>query len=431
MNRMVRKLLASFTVGCAVLGLSSVAVGAASAATPPVVIGCDGVTFTLTQTPGVVTSGMMHVVVADVRIIIPTLVDTTTGTTLITVGTKGPITKDFPWDDPSIKPGHVLQAFLGAGNPCGAPLTIVGPAPTNNPPGVTLVGTPTCAKEGEAGVASFDVTNPNENGVTYQIIVGQGIIQTVSVGAGETARINVSRIAGSYSLALRAGGSVTNPVPFTIEPCVVVTPPAPVAAQPTVTLVGQPASVDGGQSTSVSLLITNTADDTHASVTYHYGDQTITVADGASGTLTISLPSGAHQVTVTGDDGTSASVTVTVPVRESPSPTPTPSETPTSTPSPSSTPSGSTTPPVTQPVSSAPATSTAATTSQVATTETSTQAAALPVSNNTVGRGGHFDTAAQSQTGPSPWTTIGAWLLMMAGVAALAYVRLGRVARHA
>jgi hypothetical protein len=71
------------------------------------------------------------------------------------------------------------------------------------------------------------------------------------------------------------------------------------------------------------------------------------------------------------------------------------------------------------------------TTSQATTTETSTQAAALPVSNNTVGRGGHFDTAAQSQTGPSPWTTIGAWLLMMAGVAALAYVRLGRVARHA
>ena len=429
MNHMVRKSLASFTVGCAVLGLSSVAVGAASAATPPVVDGCAGVTFTLTQTPGVVTSGTMHVVVADVRIIIPTLVDTTTGNTLIATGTKGPVTKDFPWSDASIKPGDTLQAFLGP-NACGPSLTVVGPVPTNNPPGVTLVGTPTCAKEGEAGVASFDVTNPNENGVTYQIIVGQGIIQTVSVGAGETARLNVSRIAGSYSLALRAGGSVTNPVPFTIEPCVV-TPPSPVAAQPTVALVGQPASVNGGQSTSVSLLITNTADDTHASVTYHYGDQTITVADGASGTLTISLPSGAHQVTVTGDDGTSASVTVTVPVRESPSPTPTPSETPTSTPSPSSTPSGSTTPPVTQPASSAPVTSAATTTSRVATTETSTQAAALPVSNNTVGRVGNIDTAAQSQAGPSPWTTIGALLLMIAGVAGLVYVRLGRVARHA
>lgn len=432
MNRKIRTGLASLTVGCMVLGLGSLAVGAASAATPAVAStdGCVGVTITLAQTPGVVTTGQMTVVATEKAIVIPTLVDTTTGVTLIAFGFGAPDTKVVAWSDPSIKVGDVLQAFLGPTNPCGAPLTVVGTVvPTNNPPVITPAGPPTCAQLGGQGVASFDVMNPNNIGISYQILAGQGIVRTVEVGAGQTARINISRPPGTYSFALRAAGEVTNPVPFTIVSCDVVTPPTPVAAQPTLALKGQPACVEEGESTSVDLLITNTADDTHQAVVYSLGGQTVTLADGASGVLSVSLPSGTHQVSVTGDDETSVSLSVTVEVCESSTPSPTPTQTQTSSPSatPTSTPTSST-PPVTQPASSAPS----VTTSQTAAVETSTQAAAvLPANDNAGGRGGNFDTAAQSQAGPSPWTIAGALLLMVAGIAFAIRSRLGYDPTHA
>jgi hypothetical protein len=372
----------------------------------------------------------MHVVVADVRIIIPTLVDMTTGTTIITAGTKGPITKDFPWDDPSIKAGHVLQAFLGAGNPCGAPLTIVGPVvPTNNPPTITLVGTPTSAQQGGTGTASFDVTNPNNVGISYQVFVNNAPAETFTVGAGQTARLDVTRPAGDYTLTLRAGGSVTNPVTFTIPSAV--TPPPPVAAPPTITLKGQPASVDAGQSTTVELLITNTADDTHASAVYHYGDQSITVADGASGVLTITLPAGTHQVTVTGDDGTSASVSVTVPVA-APKPTPTPTQTPSPTTTPAPTVSAA---PAPKPASTGTTTPAPATTQAAVAVSQGTPAPAQVAGVNNQWQpdlAAHGDVGAtQSQAGSSPWMAIGMVLLVLAGIFAYAYIRMGRVLRRA
>ncbi|GEM_PF-1742767 len=432
MNRKIRTGLASLTVGCMVLGLGSLTVGAASAATPAAVPavaavdGCYGVTVTLAQTaPGVI-AGTMKVAVTGAAIVTPMLVNQTTGVTIIATGFKGPDVQTFNWDNTSVKAKDVLQGFLGPNNPCGDPLKVEGPVvPTNNPPVITPAGPPTCAQPGGQGVASFDVMNPNNIGISYQILAGQGIVRTVEVGAGQTARIDISRPPGTYSFALRAAGSVTNPVPFTIVSCDV-TPPAPVAAQPTLALKDQPVCVKEGESTSVDLLITNTADDTHQGVVYSLGGQTVTLADGASGVLSVSLPSGTHQVSVTGDDGTSVALSVTVTVCESSTPTPTPTQTASPTTTPTSTPTSST-PPVTQPASSAPA----VTTSQTAVVETSTQAVALPANNNTGNRGGNFHTAAQSQAGPSPWTIAGALLLMVAGIAFAIRSRLGYDPTHA
>lgn len=97
-------------------------------------------------------------------------------------------------------------------------------------PIVTLTGTHNATATSD-GSADFTVKNPNEVGITYQVNVnGGGGPTSLSVGAGETATLTINRPSGDYALSLRAAGSVTNPVAFTIGSDVVETTPAPAQA---------------------------------------------------------------------------------------------------------------------------------------------------------------------------------------------------------
>jgi hypothetical protein len=92
----------------------------------------------------------------------------------------------------------------------------------------------------------------------------------------------------------------------------------PTPAQPTVVSRLVPCVPDSGNNDTVTVTVTNTDDNTNAGVTYTVvlGGQTktITLADGASGTLTFSgLNTGSYSARVTGNDGTQiSSNTVTV-----------------------------------------------------------------------------------------------------------------------
>lgn len=144
-------------------------------------------------------------------------------------------------------------------------------------PIVTLTGTHNATATAD-GSADFTVKNPNEVGITYQVNVSVGGGFSLSVGAGATATMTVNRPSGDYSLTLRAAGSTTNPVDFTIGSDVVSSPtPAQAPVLPTF--------VDTTSTSPAKLTIPAQGSNTPDAWTYTV-DGTLVSASGSTLTVT-------------------------------------------------------------------------------------------------------------------------------------------------
>lgn len=118
----------------------------------------------------------------------------------------------------------VLDGIDRCNTPAGLPVNEVGCA-VGLAPSVEFMGGTLAPSADGVGSASFSFTNNNDVTMTFQVHVSGVSVGTVTLDPRIATPWSVDRPVGDYALTLRAAGSVTNPVPFSIAAAAVVIPP--------------------------------------------------------------------------------------------------------------------------------------------------------------------------------------------------------------
>lgn len=194
-----------------------------------------------------------------------------------------------------------------------------GPAtPTPSMPTATATVVPCTPESGLSDKVNVTVTNTDDatdEAVTYTIALG-GQTKTLAIADGETKNVEFGGLAaGTYTATVTGSDGTVTTNEVTVKVCEV----TPVPAAPTARIVVVPCTPESGLSDKVSVIVTNTDDNTDATVTYTIvlGGQTktLTLADGATGNVEFGgLAAGNYSATITGSDGTVTTDAVTVAV---------------------------------------------------------------------------------------------------------------------
>lgn len=170
----------------------------------------------------------------------------------------------------------------------------------------------------ESGVSdkvSVSVTNTNDDTdatVIYTIVLG-GQTKTLTLADGATGNVEFGGLAaGSYFATVTGtdGTATTNQV--TVKICEI----TPVPKAPTARIVLVPCTPESGLSDKISVIVTNTDDDTDATITYtvvlNGETKTLTLADGETGNVEFGgLAAGSYSAIITGSDGSVTTDAVT------------------------------------------------------------------------------------------------------------------------
>jgi hypothetical protein len=161
------------------------------------------------------------------------------------------------------------------------------------------------------------VTNVDDDldGVeTYDVSLGGSSLSTGGIADGSSGTVTFNNLsANSYPVTVTRGGVEVASTTVNIATC------GSSALPPRASAVSQGCVAPGKSTGSVVVGVTNADDGTNDDVVYTItltgvaGSQSLTVADGASGSVTFTgLAAGTYSASVSGDDGTSASASATV-----------------------------------------------------------------------------------------------------------------------